>query len=250
MFEPLYFAVRSFFRQATHLGSEVEAVFARPDRAFQEMSRVYKKRLEGAKVQKGEKPGAGVAATNQAIEDRPFPLPFMSVWMPQFPFDPRHFNPGRWVVSKDTASGTAVTMRMPRPVLAPVTVELWTETTLEAGRIVPQIDLRFVAESAYLPVDWTDTRWYRPPFNILEHAKVLGKTRVRLIAEPGWVDNSELEEGDGRKITRTTWSGKLEARIPYMPTEARLVRTVNFQVYDDTVDPPELLVEDAGGVED
>lgn len=250
MMQPFYFAVRDFFRQALHAGAPIECVFARPDRAFAEMTRVYKKKLSSAKRGRGQKTGEGQPETAQAIEDRPFPLPFMSVWIAPLQLDKTMVNVGgRFVVSKDTAAGTAVVMRYPRAQEATVQVELWSETDLEAQQVTPQIELRFVTESVYLPIDWTDARWYRPPFDVLAHMVVLGRTRFRLAAEPGWIDSSEVEEGEGPKLTRRTWSGKLSTFVPYMPQEARLVRSINVQVYDDS-DPPALLVEDAAGVED
>jgi hypothetical protein len=248
-----YEAVRDFFAQAQHAGQAVPCVFATPDRAHAEMTRVSKRRLQGAKALAEEDDYDAPVATAQAIEDRPAPSPFMSVHLSVPEYDPTRFNPGRFVVTKDFQAGTATVMRFPRPVVADVQVDLWV-----AGRgankiamaLAPQIDLRFYAESVWLPVDWTLDKWYRPPFDFLEHGRVLGRTRVRLMAARGWVDNSDLEPGDNPKAVRWTWSGKLEGYIPYRPVEARLVRSVRYELYDSTSTPPQLLLEDVGGSED
>jgi hypothetical protein len=253
VFAIFYEAVRDFFGQAKHLGRPVPVVFASPDRAHAELARVIKRRSQNKKKAKGASDLAPPAATVQAIEDKPALVPFMSLWMPPVPeYDPTRFNPGRFVVSKDKASGTAVVMRFPRPIKNTVQVDLWCGS--KAGHkiamaLAPQIDLRFFAESVHLPVDWTLDKWYRPPFDVLSHARVLGQTRIRLIAK-GWTDNTDLETEDGPKEARMTWSGELEGYIPYRPVEARLVRTVRFELYDSTQEPPALLVADDAGSED
>jgi hypothetical protein len=125
---------------------------------------------------------------------------------------------------------------MPRPVTCEVQVDLWGGA---AGghhiidNVASQLDLRFVAESAYLPVDWTLAKWFKPPFNLMEHAREFGLTKVRLIAD-GWTNTSDLEAGEGPKEARATWNGRLEAAIPYRPEDGRLVRTVRWAIYDGT----------------
>jgi hypothetical protein len=251
MFAPFYDALKRFFGQARHAGQIVPAVFARPDRASQEFQRIYKKRLQGKKATAGERESDPPASQTQAIEDRPASLPFMSIYMPVPVFDSTRFNPGRVVVSKDLATGTAVTAKFPRPVVGDVQVDLWCNVDLEAQDITPQIDLRFVADAVRLPIDWSEDRWYRPPFNVLEHARYMGKTGVRLVIGPGWEDTSDLEEGEGPKVVRRTWRGKLQGFIPYKAEEARLVRSVRFDLYDNT-DPnaPALLDALDAGSED
>jgi len=241
MYAPLFMAIRSFFQQAKWNGKSVPVVFAGPDRAHTEMTRVAQRRLRGAR-------------TRQQNEDSPAPRPFMSLW-----FDPPKFNPA-WNspatirgVTKDIKSGNATKMRYPRPVESSVQVDLWLPD--EGGHsiaqsIEPQIELRFVTgDMVGLPVDWTLDKWYKPPFSILEHARVLGRTRLRLYTE-GWADSSNMEFGEGSKEVRRTWSGRLEAFIPYRPEEARLVRTVNLEILNAADDPPIVLETMTLGVED
>jgi hypothetical protein len=257
MYQVFYEVIRDFFGQAKHLGREVPVIFASPDRAHSELMRIMKRRLQGKKESKGEADLAPPTATKQAIEDKPASVPFMSVWSEVPNFDPSRYGVGRFVTSKNKQTGCASVMRFPQPVAANVQVDLWCGS--KAGHkiaytIMPQIDLRFYAESAYLPVDWSLDKWYRPPFDALEHAKVLGQTRIRLMREgggaTGWIDNTDLESEDGQKDVRLTWRGRFEAFIPYMPTEARLVRTVQFELYDLNDTPPALVFTVDAGSED
>jgi hypothetical protein len=238
-----YDALMRFFSQARHAGELVPAVFARPDRASQEWNRIYKRRLQGQKQLAGLKPGDPPMATTQAVEDRPAPRPFLSIYMPVPHFDQPRWNPGRVVIDKDIATGTARTVKWPRPVLGNVQVDLWTNVDLEAQDIAAQIDLRFVADAVKIPIDWSLDKWFKPPFNVLEHARYFGKTGVRLVVDPGWEDTSDLEEGDGPKDVRYTWRGKLQAFIPYKPEEGRLVRTMTFNLYDNTNPATPVLID-------
>ncbi len=177
----------------------------------------------------------------------------MSLWMPPPKFAQEWYNPGRVIVDKDIQKGTARVMRWPRPMSSTVQADLWVGGdggNLMAQQLEAQIELQFPADKVFLPVDWADPRWYRPPFNVLEHARVLGPTRITLTSQ-GWDDNSDLEFGEGMKSIRRTWSGEVLGYIPYPPQEARLVRTVRYALYDATdEDNPELLLEQVSGTED
>jgi hypothetical protein len=240
MYQPFFEATRDFFARAKHGGEVVPTIFARADRAHMELARIMKRRLQGKKTIKGETAQEPPTDTKQALEDRPAPVPFMSVWLTPPQYDPARANTAhRFKVAENRDAGTALVMRFPRPITSEVQVDLWCGSKggeRIANDIQAQIDLQFLAESVYLPVDWTLEKWYKPPFNVLEHARFLGKTRVRLITE-GWTDNSDAEWERGPKETRRTWTGRLEGYIAYRPNEARLVRSVVLDVEDATVNP-------------
>lgn len=241
MYAPFYVAVKDFFERAMHEGRPVPTVFAGPDRAHEELKRVINRRSQS-------KPSA--PTTPQALSDRPTPVPFMSVWMDSFKFDPLRYNPGRIVVSKDIASGEAQIARLPRPMTANVQVDLWAESHLSAQMVEAQIELLFLAGRAILPIDWEDDRWYKPPYQILEHARYLGRTHIGLVLDTGWEDTTDLEEDTGTKEVRRTWRGRLDAFIPYPPQDARIIKAIDIEIYDNTVTPPALLMTETGGEED
>ena len=230
---PFVEGVVSFFARATHGGQPLVVVYAAPDRAFNERARIQARR-EGKTVDE--------------VKQRPAAVPFASVWIPQRANDPTRFNPGSIRgFDRDEVKGTALTMRWPQPFKAPVQVDLWCGEggQLVADQLTAQVDLSFVGGRTFLPVDWTLAKWYKPPFNVLEHARHLGKTRFELRAQgDGWVNNSDLEYGQGTKEVRFTWSGEIEGYLPYRPAEARLVRDLRVDVYDSSSDPPTLLEED------
>lgn len=271
MYAPWYDAIQKFFGRARYLSpngkvipsydkdkdrGRVPVVFAAPNRAHEVLKEIVQQRLKALNDVATLSGGARSVRpqTQLAIEDRPMPAPFMSVWMTRPQFDASYFNPGRVVVSKDKQSGNATTMRWPRPMRAQIQVELWTgedDGEFAAQRITAQIDLQFPSQRVALPVNWADSKWYKPPFNVLEHAKVLGNTRIRLELGQGWQDNSDLEFGTGYKEWRSTWTGEVFGYIPYPPNEARLVRTVCYDVFDNTdEDNPTLIDSLVTGVED
>jgi len=241
MYAPWYHAVQSFFSRANHGGNRVPVVFAAPDRAHEEIKRIMRRRLQGK-----ARPD-----TDQQLSDRPTQAPFMSVFISFPKFNPDLYNPGRFKASENRTSGVATTMRWPRPMRASVQVDLWSANDgggLIAMNIAGQIDLQFVADRVHLPINWADERWFKPPFNILEHARAFGQTRVT-VTDGGWDDNSDLEFGENPKDVRLTWTGDLLGYVPYAASEARLVRTVRFALYD-MADEENPLIEQVSGRED
>jgi hypothetical protein len=240
VYAPIFLAIKHFFAQAKWAGKPVPIVFAGPDRAHAELTRVTQARIRGKR-------------TRQQVEDSTAPRPFMSLWIESPKYDPKWNTPATIRgYQKDEQTGTAKKMRFPRPVESAVQVDLWCGEAghLMAQSIEPQIELRFVTgDMIGLPVDWSLDKWYKPPFNVLEHARDWGRTRIKLYTE-GWSDSSDLEFGEGSKEVRRTWAGRMEAYIPYRPEEARLVRTINLEILDDTTDPAVLLETMTLGSED
>ena len=224
MYVPIYHSVRTFFRERCRwAGAEVPIVFAGPDRAHQEIRRIMAAR---------ETREQGVSTTEQAMEDRPVPVPFMSLLITSPKFDAPRYNPHRFVIDKDIEAGTALVTRYMHPVTSTVQVDLWCGSAggdLIAQSIEPQIELAFFGGHRSLPLDWSDKRWFRKPFNVSEHVAWMGKTAVVLYTE-GWEDTSDLETGEGPKEIRRTWRGRLDAFIPFRPEEARIVQSVELDV--------------------
>jgi hypothetical protein len=250
MYAIFYDAIRRFFMRAKHEGRPVRTVFARPDRAHTQLAAEMKQALETDR-----KKNAAAVAKTQAIEDRPTATPFMSLWIQSPRFAPERFSPATFRgLTKDLATGNATKVRYPRPMDADVQVDLWCGDDggeLIAQHIEMQVESFFIAESVYLPIDYTLSKWYKPPFQVPEHVRTYGRTRLRLVST-GWADNSDLEDGgDGSKEIRRTWTGKLEAYVPYRPEEARLVLSVDLAVYDNTDETsPVLLAESTTDAED
>ena len=246
-YAPFTYATKEFFQRAQWAGRSVPCVFAGPDRAFQEMERVMKRRAQGRKSNATGTTGL----TFQQISERPAWVPFFSILIQPMTYDAARHNPRSFRgVTGDISAGVATTMRFPRPVTADVQVDLWSAGNGGWGiaqHVSAQIELQFNAESVYLPIDWDDPRWWKPPYNALEHARAYGRTRFRLV-NSGWSDNSDLEAGDGPKRIRWTWNGRIEGYIPYRLDEARLVRDIIVEIEDATTGST--LDTYQGGVED
>lgn len=248
IYAPFTEAVKAFFRRAEWNGQPVPAVFAGPDRAFTEMEREMK-RAAGSRVSKAT--GAH-GLTPQQIGDRPSWTPFFSILVQPFSFDPSRFSTHTFRgTTKDRATGNATKMRHPRPVQADVQVDLWAGGNggwVKAQTCSAQIELQFIAESVYLPINWDNPKLYKPPArDVLAHAAFYGATRFRLINN-GWQDTSDLESGEGAKMIRWTWAGRIEGFLPYRPEEARLVQSIELDICDST-DPNQPILLDTAVVE-
>lgn len=227
MYFPVLDPIREFFAQAQWGGEPVMTVFASPDRAHTQARRVV---------------AAKTGLTGQQVEDQPTPAPFMSIWRSHPVFEPQRDS--RAVVrgiNRNLKTGTALAMRFPQPQACDIQVDLWCG---EGGNkiaevVAAQIDMQFPAESVYLPIDWTLDKWYKPPFDVFEHAKVYGRTRGRLLRSQGWTDNTNLEYAAGNKEVRLSWQGRYEFYLPYKPEEGRIVRDIFIDIFDQ--DSNELL---------
>lgn len=228
---PFMDALKSFFSQAQWEGQPVPSVFSAPDRAFQELRRRHPKLVDGLTSRVTGRKGI----TGEALSERPAWVPFFSILVTPSVFDAARFHPGTFRgITKNLETGVATKMRYPRPVTADVTVELWCGTVGGwgiANHVAAQIELAFRAESVYLPIDWSLPRYYKPPFNTLEHARQYGPSRCRLVYQ-GWQDASELEALDGPKQVRWTWTGRLEGHLPYALEESRIVREFAVDLVD------------------
>lgn len=225
MFAPVFFPIREFFSQAMWGDKSVVTVFADPDRAHTEAAKVFKARMQGT-------------LSKQQIEDAPTPVPFMSIWRTEPQFD--QSRDSRAYIRNypvDKVAGTTLKSRYPRPMTSDIQIDLWCG---EGGHIIAesiqfQIESLFPNESVYLPIDWGLERWYRPPFNVVKHAKLYGKTRGRLVTQ-GWTDNTSIERAQGGKDVRRTWSGSYEFYMPYRPEEARIVRDIVVDIVEEASD--------------
>jgi hypothetical protein len=223
MYLPVMSPLRDFFSEVRWNGKPVVTVFGAPDRAHSEAARAFKSRMQGK-------------LTRQQIEDSPTPVPFISIWRSMPTFDPaRHSRAEIRGINVDRRAGTALKMRFPRSMQSDVQVDLWCG---EAGGkiaevIAAQTEMFFPNESVYLPIDWTLPKWYRPPFDVFEHAKLYGRTRGHLVQTQGWVDNTNLEFAEGGKEVRLTWSGRYDFYIPYRAEEGRIVRELAFDIFDE-----------------
>lgn len=249
MLAPFTHGVKDFFQRARWGAGVVPAVFAGPDRAFAEIQRVMQNRAQGQPEATSVATGAK-GLTPQQATDRPVWSPFFSILVQPFVFDKEAWNPASFRgVTKDIKTGVATTLRL-RPIKMDVQVDLWAAVQGGWGivsNVAAQIELQFFAESIYIPIDWSDPRWYKPPHDTLEHAKAYGRTRFRLINN-GWADTSDLEAGEGQKSIRWTWSGRIEGYLPHRPDEARIVRTVELDITDANTN--EVLDVATGGRED
>jgi hypothetical protein len=238
---PFYEAVKEFFSRSRWAGAHVPVVYASPDRAHAEIRRVQADREAGR---------VGISKTPQALEDRPVPVPFMSITITPPRFNRALYNPGRQKIAVDLKSGAALVARTPHPVTADVQVEMWCGSQggeLIAQSLEPQVEMAFFGGAVALPIDWAQAKWYRPPFNVAEHLKHYGQSRITLYTD-GWQDTSDLEAGEGQKETRRTWSGRINAMVPFKPEEARIIRTIEFAL--TAIDTDEDLGSFTSGTED
>lgn len=223
MYLPVMSPLREFFEQAVWNGQRVITVFGAPDRAHTEAARAFKSRMQGK-------------LTRQQIEDSPTPVPFISIWRAFPVYDAARSSRAEIRgIAVNRRSGTALKMRFPKPMQSEIQVDLWCG---EAGGkiaevVCAQLEMLFPNESVYLPIDWTLPKWYKPPFDVFEHARVYGRTRGHLVQTQGWTENTNLEFAEGGKEVRLTWSGRYDFYVPYRAEEGRIVRELTFDIFDE-----------------
>jgi hypothetical protein len=117
-----------------------------------------------------------------------------------------------------------------------IQVDLWCgEAGMQIAELVTaQVEQFFPHESVYLPIDWTLDKWYKPPFDVFEHARTYGRTRGHLTQSGGWADSTSLEFAQGNKEVRLSWSGRWDFYLPYRAEEGRIVRDVAVDIFDET----------------
>lgn len=237
MFRPVMEPVRQFFRRARWNSEPVTCVFGAPDRAHTEAARIYKRKLH---------------KTKQQVEDGAVPVPFISIWRTQPGYD--IMRDSRAIVrgfNRNLQAGTALKMRYPKPMVSTIQADLW--CGVSGGKIAESLTAQYemlfpAGDEVFLPIDWDKPEWYEPPFDVFEHAKVYGQTRGALRYSGPWDDNTALEYATGNKQVRLTWQLEYKFHLPFRPDEARLVRDINIDIFDQLTD--DLLASLNVGAED
>lgn len=213
-------ALLQFYGQLRYNGTPVPVVFARPDRAYANFAR---KLAMDAGVELKERPA-----------NEPLPLPFIAVWRMPPVYDPTMANPGRLrnLPQRDHASGDALIARHPRPVTCAVQTEIICKSQKQASSLESQLTLLFFMDSVRLPIDWTQSKWYKPPYSFEEYAKYLGRHSTEF-TDGGVSDSTILELGtDTQKDFRRTHTGTLKAVLPYKPLKVGIVKEIGVSITD------------------
>ncbi len=222
MTAPIHHAVKDFFRRLVWRGAAIPVVTAGPDRAYVEirrwLARTKRISLERAKEQ-------------------PIPYPWCSVKIEDPVFDSARFSPAKIRgFDVDVERGTAKAMKVPKPLTAGIQADLWFKNEHQAKHIGDQLELQFWDDETALPVNFADPKWYKKPYELLEHMKVLGQTRFWLKKTSALTDNSDLETTGKRRAVRKTFVGELRYDLPHVPYMGKILRTLNVQVIDEEAD--------------
>jgi hypothetical protein len=204
-----------FFKQVKWYGREVPVVLAAPDRAFSQIKDWLTKA-------RGEK-------MSSMMGEKTTPFPFIAVWIDPYQEDSQLFNPN---VIRDIGvnpeSGYGYAMRAPLPVTAGVSVNIYTDDMRMRRFIEYQLFNLFPQKLGWITVDFGDPKWYTPPDNVMEFAKILGEQKLRFMWE-SLSDNSTIEDsGLGDRSFRMTLSLTLHALIPFQPYAVPIARGLKF----------------------
>jgi hypothetical protein len=200
-------------------------VYAGPDRAHGQLIQLLAHKVSSDTGKDIEKVKKQFNTTN-------LPRPFISVFMTLAGYDPERFSPFiHRMIEIDRTEGTALSVAEPRPENFTVQADFWCgDDWALADDLVFQLKSMFVADDTQLFVDFSDARWYKPPYQIPEFCKYLGKINCRLKDE-GVQDASEYTGSPSTpKEIRKTFSGTLFGWLPRMPFKGKLVHRLEFDV--------------------
>lgn len=210
-------ALVRFFSQIKWGGSIVPVVLAGPDRAH-------------AQVKDWLHKNKGIILS-QADGETATPYPFIAVWMARFQTETLLVNPRHYrIVNPQEGFGYA--MRKPEAVKAAVDVNIYVEDLEQSNHLELQIRNLFINKHAWVTVDYDDPRWYEPPNDVFQFARILGQQKLRLVEEQ-LVDNTVLENsGLSGKEVRMTWSGEFFGWIPFQPYAVPVAETIEITLND------------------
>ena len=123
-------------------------------------------------------------------------------------------------------------MRRPAAIKWTFEVNLYFSSQEQSRHIEFQIFNLFPLSQAWVTVDYTDPKWYEPPNEQFEFAKVLGQQKLYLTKQ-GLVDNSTLEDsGLSQRELRFTLSGEVRGWIPFQPFAVPVVKCLEYQLIE------------------
>jgi hypothetical protein len=218
-------ALKRFFGRLRWLGERVPVVYAGPDRAHGQL-------LEYMAHVRASNTGKSIDEVKLEFEEGALPRPFISVFMTMAGYDQNRFSPFiHRMIEIDRTEGTALSVAEPRPENFTVQADIWCgDDWALADDLVFQLKSMFVADDTPLFVDFTDARWYKPPYQVPEFCKYMGKITCRM-TDDGVQDASEYTGGVGTpKEIRKTFSGTLYAWIPRVPFKGKLVHSLEFDL--------------------
>jgi len=210
-------ALLRFFRQVIWKGNSVPVVFAGADRAHSKIKEWLEK-VRGLKASK--------AKTAQAL-----PYPFIAIWREIF--KPEMSSPVLLRSGDPERKGYGFAMRRPTEDTSGVDINIYLDDLVQRNNLILQIKQMFAnMQTSYIPIDFEDPKWYKPPNDIFEFAKVLGKADAQIDLE-SITDSSNIEDsGLNSKEIRLTLSCVLHGWTPFKPYKVPSVQEVEFSIRD------------------
>lgn len=218
-------ALKRFFGRLRWLGRRVPVVYAGPDRAHGQLKQFY------AHI-KSSKTGQKIDEVIPMLEEGALPRPFVSVLLTMAGYDAQRFSPFiHRKIAVDPVEGTALSVAEARPENFTVQADFWCgDDWACADDLIFQLKSMFVADDTSVFVDFTDARWYAPPYQVPEFCKYMGKITCRLTDE-GVQDSSEYTGSAGTpKEIRKTFSGTMYGWLPRMPFKTKLAHKLTVDV--------------------
>lgn len=194
-------ALLRFFGQIKWNGKSVPAVFAGSDRAHSQIRDWW---LRERKIEIST--SAGEAS---------IPYPFMAIYREPFQEAKEMVTNGIFRISSNISEGYGFAMKSPRPVKATCQTNFYCKDRTQMEILEFQVRSLFQGNTSWIPVNFTNPKWYQPPNDIFSFAKVLGYQDL-LIEEGGLSDNSTIEDnGLKQREIRFTLSFTLYGWLPH-----------------------------------
>lgn len=211
-------ALVRFFQQIRWQGRLIPVVVAGPERAHAQVK-------EWLKVNNN-------LEMSQACGDRAMPYPFIAIYLGLFDEEPKLANPAIYRHVPDPRIGYGFAIRRPKPIKAQADVNVYFSSREQARHIEAQIHNLFPEKYAWVDINFDDARWYTPPNEGFQFARMWGQQMAR-IEHSGLVDNSSLEQSslNDREI-RYTLTCILHGWMPYQPYAVPLVNSFEIQLIE------------------
>lgn len=185
--------------------------------------------------------------SSQLGGEKTFPYPFAAIKRDLLREELAKSNPGVMRnIFKDKDRGVGFAMRSPQQSTCDFDVNFYFDDDDQLKNFELQVNTLFPMGTAWITVDFGDTKWYHNENAVFSYAKVL-KFQTLQVDLSEFVENSSIEQpGLDQREIRATMGGVLHAVIPFQPYAVPLAVDTEIKIIsaaDEVTEIDSILVE-------